>query len=483
VPGRRARGVSAVSRRAGWVPPAAGPPRPSLAWRITGSCLLVAAVAVGVAGLVSLRLVGTTVRAVSSQVLAQQADVIAAQFADAGPAALLGQLRVAQVLRGQGVSVVVVSGTGALLTDDPVARDAATAAGVAGVVGGGPVSAAVRVGARDELVEARPALGGGFALVRAALPEPLPRTGVGRNIGAAMLAGGLAAVVVGFWLSRLLARPLRRTVQVARRMREGHRDDRIPVEGPEEVAEVAQVVNELADALAYSEGRQREFLLSVSHELRTPLTAITGFAESLADGVVTGDAVPAAGRTIGGEAQRLTRLVNDLLELARVGADDFTLQVAPVELGALLGEAAEVWSARCAAGGARLVRDVPAAPVCVRTDPRRLRQVLDALAENAVRLLPTGAPLVFALRPGRDGGAVLEVRDGGPGLAPADYDVAFQRGRLHERYQGRRATGSGGIGLALVHGLVTRLGGTIVVGPADEGGARFTITLPAAPPS
>ena len=94
----------------------------------------------------------------------------------------------------------------------------------------------------------------------------------------------------------------------------------------------------------------------------------------------------------------------------------------------------------------------------VRTDPGRFRQVVDALADNALRVTPAGRPLVLDLAqaPGGTGGAVLEVRDGGPGLAPEDYPVAFERGVLHARYRAERA-GSSGIGLNLVAGLVSRL--------------------------
>jgi signal transduction histidine kinase len=114
----------------------------------------------------------------------------------------------------------------------------------------------------------------------------------------------------------------------------------------------------------------------------------------------------------------------------------------------------------------------------VTADARRLHQVVDGLAENALRVTPSGAPMVFALSSdGRT--AHLSVRDGGPGLAPEDYPVAFERGVLNARYRDRRPVGSG-IGLALVHGLVTRMGGTLTAGPAPEGGAAFTITLPLA---
>ena len=99
----------------------------------------------------------------------------------------------------------------------------------------------------------------------------------------------------------------------------------------------------------------------------------------------------------------------------------------------------------------------------------------DGLAENALRVTTPGGSLAFAAFPG----GALQVRDGGPGLAPEDYAVVFDRGVLHERYRGHRPVGAGGVGLALVHGLVTRMGGTITAEPAPEGGACFTVALPA----
>ena len=140
-------------------------------------------------------------------------------------------------------------------------------------------------------------------------------------------------------------------------------------------------------------------------------------------------------------------------------------------------EAATVWRTRCQADGVMFQLTAPAVPLIAHTDPRRLRQVIDGLAENALRVTPAGAPMVLSLT-STPGAAVLQVRDGGPGLSDEDYRMAFDRGRLHSRYQGIRPVGTG-IGLALMHGLVTRMGGIIQAGPAAEGGACFTITLPA----
>jgi signal transduction histidine kinase len=437
----------------------------------------VAVVAVGAAGLVAVRLVAVTARTVTQEVLAQQADVVAAQLAETGGGlrAGAGLRRVVDVLAGQGVTVVVVTARGP--RNAGVLASVLEQADTTRVLAGQPVSEQVMSAGTRYLVEARPAPVGGFALVRTAETGPFGGGLVRRNLAVALLAGAAVAVAVGIVVGRLLARPLRRTAAAARILRSGRRDVRVPVAGPAEVSDVAGAVNELADALARSEERQRRFLLSVSHELRTPLTAVRGFAESLADGVVTGPDAADAGRVIVREADRLDRLVGDLMELARLEAEDFRLDLAPVDPAALVADAAAVWSARCADADVRFAAQTgPTQPV--RADHRRLRQVVDGLAENALRAVPPGAPLVFATG-GDAAGSWVQVRDGGPGLAAEDYPVVFERGALHDRYRGRRAVGTGGVGLALVHGLVTRMGGTIRAEPAPEGGACFTVSFPA----
>jgi two-component system sensor histidine kinase BaeS len=148
-----------------------------------------------------------------------------------------------------------------------------------------------------------------------------------------------------------------------------------------------------------------------------------------------------------------------------------------VDLAALADDASVVWSARCEREGVVFVRELPSSPVVVRTDPLRVRQILDNLAENALRITPAGRPLVLAVR-AEDAGATLEVRDGGPGLTPDDVAVAFEPAALYDRYRGVRQVGTG-VGLALVGRLATRLGGRAWAGPAPEGGARIGVSLPA----
>ncbi len=354
---------------------------------------------------------------------------------------------------------------------------------VAEVAAGRPVSQQVVWDSQLVLAEGRPASAtatesasrAGIVLLA---PRSVPvRTLLGR-LWLALVAGLVAGVLAGALLARRLGRPLREAAAAARRISAGDRTVRLVPSSPtpDEVADVSWALNDLATALATSENRQRTFLTSISHELRTPLTTMRGYAEALADGVIDGDRVGQAGATMLAETQRLDRLVEDLLALARLEADDFPLEPVRVDLAALATDAAVSWRPRCEAVGVSLRIEVPDHPVPAVTDPGRVRQVLDGLLENALRVVPPGAPIVIAV--GHDGTAAsLQVRDGGPGLGDADLAVIFERGVAHERYKGVRAVGSG-LGLALAQRLVARLGGRIAPGHSPEGGVQMTVLLP-----
>ncbi|WP_030487786.1 sensor histidine kinase [Micromonospora chokoriensis] len=383
--------------------------------------------------------------------------------------------RLIQQLRAQGIDAY-------LIRRGAVDRPGLPPRVVQRIEQGRNVSARRVVDGKQALVEGR-ALpsGNGVVLSRPSANGLWAR--VLRSLWLPLLAGLTAGVVAGLLLARRLARPIRVAATAAARLRAGDRAVRIPVEPPDEVADLAEALNGLAAALATSEGRQREFLLSVSHELRTPLTAIRGYAEALADGVLGADDTVDTGRTVLAEAQHLDRLIGDLLALARLEAADFPLEPVPVDLTQLALDAEPTWFGRCAAVGVPFRVETPGQPVPVYTDPGRIRQVLDGLLENALRVVPPGSPVVLAVRPaGADParGGVLEVRDGGPGFTDDDLAVAFERGALHERYRGVRKVGSG-LGLALAAGLVRRLGGEIAAGHAPEGGAAFTVRLPGDP--
>ena len=456
-------------------------PRRGITRQLTLAICSAVAAAVVLAGLIALGLIRHSYDGQARSTLHREAGLIAELAAR--PSTTRPKNPVGRLLANTGVELVRVNAAGRKLIGsfaiDTTDLDAAQA--------GETLSVTRTIGGKRYLVEVAPVAGDGGVILaqKSSVAVSVTRQVLRRFLGA-LAIGLVAAALFGAFLARRISRPLVDAASAAHRLAAGDRDVRLRPDGPAEVADVADSLNTLAAALATSEGRQRQFLLSISHELRTPLTAIRGFAEALADEVAVGPDATAAGETIVAESQRLQRLVSDLLDLARLGADDFRLDVAPVDLQALLAEAASVWSARCAAVGVVFTTELPAAPVVVQTDPTRIRQVVDGLAENALRVTPAGRPIVLSLglspEPGpggRPAAALVAVRDGGPGLTADDLPVAFDRSVLYERYRGVRQVGTG-VGLALVGALVNRLGGTVTAGHAPEGGAAFTVRLPIA---
>jgi two-component system sensor histidine kinase BaeS len=434
--------------------------------RIALSTVLAALVGVLAAGLVALGLVRTAYDGQARKTLHQEA-VLISNLVDTRPGVAAqvvsaAKLRVARVDAGGRVLRQGLRRLGSTVFDP---------ADVAAAAAGQQVSQTRRLGGTRYLIEVQPVADGGGVIVAQPVSEARAvTTGVFKKLGFALLLGLGTAVLIGVGLASRLSAPLVRAAGAAHRLAAGDRTVRLVEDGPDELADLSRSLNALATALATSEGRERDFLMSVSHELRTPLTGIRGFAEAIGEGV--GDPRE-AGRTIEAEANRMQRLVSDLLDLARAGADDFRLDLSDVDLRALVRDAGTVWEHRCAEVGVPFVMELPPQPVVVRTDAGRIRQVLDGLAENALRVTPEDRPIVFAVL----AGGVLQVRDGGPGLNPEDLPVAFERSVLYDRYRGVRQVGTG-LGLALVGALVARLGGTAEAGRAPEGGACFTVRLP-----
>jgi two-component system OmpR family sensor kinase len=413
------------------------------------------------------RVLGLNNRDQAGVVLAAQADSLAAAVDRRPRAADAVILKRLQNRAGYTAEQVAAGSSPTVrpFTDQDVAAAAPDAAPVDRSVAG-----------VDWLVVGRPTGNGSLLLGRrlatAAQLTPVQRRRALWGAGLGLAGGALGGLA--FALS--ITRPLGRLAGAARRLSAGERDVPLRPQGPREVADVAHALNGLSLALSTSEQRQRRFLLAVSHELRTPLTAVIGYAEGLADGALPAAEVPHVAAVVREEAGRLQRRVEDLMALARLEADDFKLVAAPADVGALLRAAATACAPRAAAAQVRLKLDVPPAGPVVVTDGERLRQAVDALVDNALKVLPPGAPLVLAAFVTPDGGVRVEVRDGGPGLSAQDLAVAFERGVLTERYRGSRPVGSG-VGLALVGELTRRMGGCAQATQAPEGGVCFALTL------
>ena len=449
--------------------------RGSLSRRIVLLAVGIAALTALLAGLLAVGLTRTSVDDAARTTLARIADA-AAERADSGAAARVAQNRAVRTLGALGIESASIGRGGAVTSTSSLARDALTPARQRALLAGRTVSARDDLAGTLVLIEGRPTDAGGIVLVQRRSDATADSDRLVRRVLLALLIAAAVAAAVSIAVARRLSRPLRRTADAAHALAAGRRDVHVPVEGPDEVAEVASALNTLTGSLSRSEGRQRDFLLSVSHDLRTPLTGISGYAESLASGVVPPDETARVGGVVLTEAKRLERLVGDLLDLARLGADRPSVALERTDLVALGRDVESGWSRRCAAVGVPFTYAPAVADAWTVTDPARVRQLVDGLLENALRVTPSGRPIVVEVR--REAGAdVVEVRDGGPGLTDDDLPVAFEPSVLHERYRGLRPVGTG-LGLAIVGRLAQLLGGTVEAGHASEGGARFTLRLP-----
>jgi two-component system sensor histidine kinase BaeS len=290
-------------------------------------------------------------------------------------------------------------------------------------------------------------------------------------------ATALAGVAVAAALARSLARPLAATEATAQRIARGDLGARVPVAHPgarsDELDRLADAINAMAASLQRARQAEQDFLLSVSHDLRTPLTSIGGWAEALADGAAPN--TKAAGETIGTAAHRLDRLVNDLLDLARLRARAFALTLTPVDLRDAATDTAATLGPELADAGLAVLVAVPPEPVVVDGDADRLVQIATNLLDNARRHAAAAIRVTVVT----DGGAAtLAVEDDGPGIPPVDRQRVFERLHTSARPATRPGTGTG-LGLAIVAELASAMGGRAeATEPTDGGGARLVVTLP-----
>ncbi|OBF49306.1 sensor histidine kinase [Mycolicibacterium monacense] len=304
----------------------------------------------------------------------------------------------------------------------------------------------------------------------------------------------IGATAAGVWIIRRQLAPLSRVSAAAREVADLELDRgevRLPTpivtvdpaSAHTEVGQLGTSLNRMLDRIAgalsarhASETRVRQFVADASHELRTPLAAIRGYTELAQrhSDALPGDVAHAMNR-VESETARMTRLVEDMLLLARLD-DGRPLEREPVDLSRLVVDA--VSDAHAAGPDHVWSLELPEEPVVVDGDEARLHQVLGNLLANARVHTPAGTTVVTALAVGADGGAVLTVTDDGPGIPPSLQPEIFERFARGDSSRSRRG-GSTGLGLAIVAAVVKAHSGTIEVDSAP-GRTEFVVRLPGA---
>jgi two-component system OmpR family sensor kinase len=333
------------------------------------------------------------------------------------------------------------------------------------------------------------ALPPGVALLVVARPVAAVNRQVGGVVVAELITGGvliLLLVIGGRWLIGRGLAPLGQMAGTAHRITtQGDLTARMPdADESTEVGRLGWAINTMLDriqqafgARLQSEQKVRQFAADASHELRTPLTTIRGYAELYRQGALGPDQLPDAMRRIEQEAQRMSTLVAELLELARLDRTS-SLDLAEADLTAVVRDA--VADARAVEPGRPVQAEAPAGLIAV-VDEARIRQVLANLLANVREHTPAQTPVAVRLAPVR-GGVVLEVADAGPGMPPADAARAFDRfhrggDRADAGLNGSGGGGSG-LGLSIVQAIAVAHGGQATLESWPGQGTRVRLWLP-----
>lgn len=286
-----------------------------------------------------------------------------------------------------------------------------------------------------------------------------------------------AVVLLSILLSRMLTRKIGALLTAIRRVREGSYEHRTQIPGRDEIAQIGQEFNSLTDRLQTTEAMRRRFVSDASHELKTPLAAIRLLTDSI---LQTDHMDPETVRDfvadIGSEAERLTRITEDLLRLTRLDSGLLD-QPEAVDVAPVLEQVMRMMGLLAREKGVRLT-DRAAEGCRVLATRDEIHQVIYNLTDNAVKYSGSSGVVRVELR--REGGdVVLTVADNGPGIPEEDLPRVFERFYRVDKARSRAAGGTG-LGLSIVQDTVARRGGTVSAANRPEGGAVFTVRWPAA---
>ncbi len=320
------------------------------------------------------------------------------------------------------------------------------------------------------------------SFVALAVPQNLVTTAAAGDLATRLLEAGGAALIAAMLLillvNRTLTRPLSQFAAAAEDIAAGNYSRRVDIKGQDEIGMLGSAFNRMAEAVERARKIQRDFLANVSHELKTPLTSLIGFSQALVDGsLVTEAERNRAALIVHEESERVLRMAQELLDLARVEAGSISMHIAAVDLGGQLDQEVEMIRPRASARKLGLMVNVPDDIPPVAADPERLHQIINNLMDNAVKYAPEGANVVAAAQ--LSGTAVETVVSNPTGRHRPDPDRMFDR---FYRADPSRSSAAGGVGLGLSisRELANAMNGRLWADFDQAGNIRLHLTLPAA---
>ena len=290
----------------------------------------------------------------------------------------------------------------------------------------------------------------------------------------AMFGALLVALLIGLVLARNLTRPLQALTVAARKIAGGQLDQQVEVTSDDEIGELSTAFNQMSREVARVNQQRRQMTADIAHDLRTPLTVISGYVESMRDGVLQ----PTTQRLdlIYTEIGRLQHLVTDLRMLSQADAGELALAPVAIDPAAALDHTAEVFQHHVGQKGVALRVEVESGLPTVRVDEARFMQVMDNLISNALRYTPEGGVITLGARQQKNG-IEFSVSDTGSGIEPAALPLIFDRFQRGD--QSRHADGNeSGLGLAIVKALVEAHDGKVTAESVVGRGATIRLWFP-----
>jgi signal transduction histidine kinase len=298
-----------------------------------------------------------------------------------------------------------------------------------------------------------------------------------------------SAVVTAFfslWAAATVAWRIEQITSGVRRLAGGDYATRLDASGRDEVARLSEDVNSLAARLKATEEQRaaldrerRDLTVAVSHDLRTPLASLRAMTEALSDGVIEDPGeVRRYYETMRREIERLSRMIDDLFDLAQMDAHALRLNRQRVCIQDIAAEVVDAMQAAARLGGVVLTMDVTGAPPEIEVDGARIERAVANLVRNALEHTPSGGRVLVSVT-AADGHVDLRVVDSGDGIDPDDLPHVWERFFRGEKSRGRSGNGDGaGLGLAITRGIVEAHGGTVCAESRAGEGSMFMLNLP-----
>lgn len=293
-------------------------------------------------------------------------------------------------------------------------------------------------------------------------------------LGIALVGALVVALLAGLVLARNLTRPLHALTRAAQNIARGQLEQQVEVTSEDEIGELGTAFNSMSREVARVNQLRRQMTADIAHDLRTPLTVISGYVESMRDGILT--PTPERMDLIYNEIGRLQNMVNDLRMLSQADAGELTLNPQALEVNALLTRTADLFLHHADQQSVAMRVEVEEGLPPLQLDDVRMQQVLDNLVSNALRYTSQGGTITLGAR--KAGNEVeISVSDTGSGIPPEDLPAIFDRFQRGDKSR-HTETGESGLGLAIVKALVEAHGGRVSAESEVGRGTTIRMTFP-----